>query len=700
MPRIVPIERYRNIGIIAHIDAGKTTTTERILYYTGVTHRIGDIDEGNTTTDWMVQEKERGITITSAAITAFWTPQDLPKTKDNQYLINVIDTPGHIDFTAEVIRSLRVLDGAVVVFDGVSGVEPQSETVWRQADDYKVPRMCFINKLDRMGASFVDSFNSILHKLTPNAVAMQIPIGLEANHKGIVDLLKMKAYYFEGDMGQNVIEKDIPDELKAEAKEWHDKMIEHICGNDDALMEKYLSGIEPSIEELRKALRKACIANKLVPVFCGSSLKNKGTQPLLDAVVYYLPNPLDIPAVQGHNPNTGEIVERKTDDKEPFCGLAFKIATDPFVGSLVYVRVYSGALKKGTYAYNAVSGNKERVGRLVRMHADKREEIDEILAGDIGAFVAGQAKTGQTYCDEENPIILEKVEFPDPVINAQIEPKTKDDQEKMGVALRKLTDEDPTFRVSKNEETGETIIAGMGELHLEIMIDRMRREFNVQINTGKPQVAYKETIRKEVEAEGKYIRQSGGRGQYGHCKIRVKPKERGTGFEFIDEIKGGVIPREFINPIEKGIKEALEKGIVAGYPMIDVAVTLWDGSYHEVDSSEMAFKIAGSMAVQEAARNASPVLLEPIMNCEIIMPPEYFGDVIGDVNSRRGRIEDTFDRMNLKVVKAKVPLANMFGYMTTLRSITQGRGTFTMQFHAYEEVPANIAKEIIEGRKK
>lgn len=700
MPRNYPLERYRNIGIIAHIDAGKTTTTERILYYTGVTHKIGDIDEGNTTTDWMEQEKERGITITSAAITCSWTPTDLPKTKENAYLINVIDTPGHIDFTAEVIRSLRVLDGAVVVFDGVSGVEPQSETVWRQADQYQVPRMCFVNKLDRMGASFVDSFNSILQKLTPNAVAMQIPVGLESEHKGVIDLLKMKAIYFAGDMGEKMSEEEIPAELKADAEEWRQKMLEHICGQDDVLMEKYLNGQEVSIPELRIALRKACIANKLVPVFCGSSLKNKGTQPLLDAVIYYLPNPLDIPPVEGHDPKTGEKVVRHTDDKEPLAALAFKVATDPFVGSLVYVRVYSGILKKGTYVYNISSGEKERVGRLVRMHADKREEIDEICAGDIGAFVASAARTGHTLCDEDKPVILEKVEFPDPVIQAQVEAKSKEDQEKLGVALHKLSEEDPTFQVSKNAETGETIIAGMGELHLEIMVDRMRREFNVNLTTGKPQVAYKETITAEADQEGKYIRQSGGRGQYGHCKIKLKPLERGKGFIFNNEIKGGAIPREFINPIEKGIKEAMDRGVIAGYPVIDVEVTLYDGSYHEVDSSEMAFKIAGSMAFQDGARAARPVLLEPIMKCEVVTPPDYFGDVIGDINSRRGRIEETKDRINLKVIEAKVPLANMFGYMTNLRSITQGRGTFTMQFDNYEETPQNIAKEIIEGRQK
>lgn len=698
--RTVPIEKYRNIGIIAHIDAGKTTTTERILYYTGVSHKIGDIDDGDTTTDWMEQEKERGITITSAAITCFWNPLDLPKTEENKHLINIIDTPGHIDFTAEVIRSLRVLDGAVVVFDGVSGVEPQSETVWRQADDYKVPRMCFINKLDRMGASFVNSFKSITDKLTPNAVAMQLPIGLEGDHNGVIDLLKMKAIYFEGSMGQDMKEEEIPEEMKAEAEEWREKMVEKIAGEDDALMEKYLNGDEISIDELRAAARKATIANKLVPTFCGSSLKNKGTQPLLDAIIYYLPNPLEVVAVTGTDPNSGEIVTRKTDDDEPLAALAFKVATDPFVGTIVYTRVYSGKLKKGTYVYNSTTGEKERIGRLVRMHAIKREEIDEICAGDIGAVIAGKAVTGQTLCDPDKPVLLEKVEFPEPVIDIQIEPKTKEDQEKMGVALKKLTEEDPTLQVKKNEDTGETILSGMGELHLDIMIDRMKREFKVGLNTGKPQVAYKETLRAEGASDYKYVRQSGGKGQYGHVKIKIKPLERGKGFEFINEIKGGSIPKEYIGPVEKGVKEALGKGVLAGYPLIDVAVTLWDGSYHEVDSSEMAFKIAGSMATQEAAKASSPALLEPIFAVEVVMPPEYFGDVIGDLNSRRGRVEETSDKGNLKVVDAKVPLSNMFGYMTTLRSITQGRGTFTMQFDGYEEVPQNIAKDIVEGKTK
>ncbi|HNY97959.1 MAG TPA: elongation factor G, partial [Candidatus Pacearchaeota archaeon] len=531
-------------------------------------------------------------------------------------------------------------------------------------------------------------------------VAVQIPVGLEGNHKGIIDLFRMKAIYFEGDFGQNMKEEEIPAELQESAKEWRKNMIEKIAAEDAELFEKYFGGTEPSFEELKKVLRRATLANRLVPVLCGSSLKNKGTQPLLDAVIEYLPNPLEIEAVKGTNPKTGEIEERATDDNVPFAGLAFKIATDPFVGSLVYVRVYSGILKKGTYIYNSVTGEKERAGRLVRMHADKREEIDEIRAGDIGAVVGIEVKTGQTFCDESKPIILEKVEFPDPVIEAQIEPKTKEDQEKLGAALHKLTDEDPTFRVTKDPETGETIIKGMGELHLEIMVDRMKREFGVNLTSGKPQVAFKETIKKEVEQEAKYIKQSGGRGQYGHVKIKLKPLERGQGIKFVNEIKGGIIPREFIPAVEKGVKEAADKGVIAGYPVIDAEISLYDGSYHEVDSSEMAFKIAGSMAFQDGCRKANAVLLEPIMRVEILTPPDYFGDIIGDVNSRRGRIEETKDRMNLKVVEAKVPLANMFGYMTTLRSITQGRGNFTMQFDSYEEVPQNIAKEIIEGRVK
>jgi elongation factor G len=693
-----PIQQYRNFGIIAHIDAGKTTTTERVLFYTGVSHKVGDIDDGNTTTDWMEQERERGITIVSAAVTCFWTPTGLPKTKENQYFFNLIDTPGHIDFTAEVIRSLRVLDGAVVVFDGVSGVEPQSETVWRQANDYHVPRICFINKLDRMGASFIDSLDSIHKKLTPNAVAMQIPIGLEGNHEGVVDLLAMKALYFKGQNGEIMEEAEIPANMLEEAKEWRAKMLEKIVAEDEVLMEKYLEGKEITIAEIKPVLRKATIANRLVPVYTGSALKNKGVQPVLDAVCDYLPCPLDIPAVKAIDLKTEQEVERKTDDNEPLAALAFKVATDPYVGSLVYVRVYSGILKKGTYVYNSSADEKQRIGRLVRMMANDRQEIEELPAGDIGAVVGIDAKTAQTLCDEANAVLLEKVEFPEPVIQAKIEAKTKEDQEKMSVALHKLTSEDPTFSVKKDVETGETIISGMGELHLEIMVDRMRREFKVNLDSGRPQVAYRETIRTATEGECKYVRQSGGKGQYGHVKIKLVPLERGKGFEFVDEIKGGVIPKEYIKPIEQGIRESLDKGVLAGYPITDVQVTLYDGSYHEVDSSESAFKIAASMAFKDGCKNASPVLLEPIMKVDITMPTEYFGDVIGDVNSRRGRIEDTQDSLNLKKINALVPLANMFGYMTTLRSITQGRGTFIMQFDHYEEVPSNIAKEIQEAR--
>ncbi len=603
------IKQYRNIGIIAHIDAGKTTTTERIMFYAGVSHKIGGVDDGDTVTDWMEQEKERGITIVSAAVTCFWTPTHLEKTKENENFINIIDTPGHIDFTAEVIRSLRVLDGAVVVFDGVSGVEPQSETVWRQANDYKVPRVAFINKLDRMGASFEKSLESIHKKLTPNAVALQIPIGLEENHIGSIDLLLEKALYFTGAGGETMETKDIPDEYKEQAAEWRAKMLEKVVAEDDTLMEKYLNGEDISVDELRAVLRTATIANKLVPVLCGSALKNKGVQPILNAVSYYLPNPLDVPAVEAIDLKTEETVLRKTEDDGPLAVLAFKVATDPYVGQLVYVRVYSGTLRKGTYVYNTNTGDKERVGRLVRMHSNDREEIEVLGAGDIGAIVGAKAKTADTLCDVNDQVLLEKVEFPEPVIQAKIEPKTKEDQERMGVALHKLIEEDPTFHVSKDDETGETIISGMGELHLEIMIDRMRREFNVGLNSGKPQVAYRETITADSQAESKYVRQSGGKGQYGHVKIKLRPLEEGEGFNFVDEIKGGVIPKEYIKPIKKGLIEAMDKGVVAGYPMTDIEVTLYDGSYHEVDSSESAFKIAGSMAFKEGAKKAAPILL-------------------------------------------------------------------------------------------
>ncbi len=701
MPRTYPIEKYRNIGIIAHIDAGKTTSTERILFYTGVRHKIGEVHDGEALMDWMIQEKERGITITAAATTCFWIPEDLERKKENEYRINIIDTPGHIDFTAEVQRSLRVLDGGVVIFDGVAGVEAQSETVWRQADQFKVPRICYINKMDRIGANFEKSLESIHQKLTKNAVAVQIPIGKEQDFRGVIDLIKMKAIYFQGDFGERVVEREIPSELRKEAEEWRKRMVEKIVAEDEKLLEKYLSQKEISPEELREVLRKTTLSYKLVPVFCGSSLKNIGVQPLLDGVCYYLPSPIDLPPVRGIDPKTQKEIQRYPKDDEPFSALVFKIATDPYVGSLSYFRVYSGSLKRGCYLLNSVTNEKERIGRLLRMHANYREEIEEAFAGDIAATVGLKSTlTGHTLCDERSPIILEKITFPETVISIKIEPKTKADQEKLALALKKLSQEDPTFKTRLDQETGDTVISGMGELHLEIITDRLKREFKVEANVGKPQVAYKETIKKTAEAEGKYIRQSGGRGQYGHVLLKIEPRGRGEGFEFVDQIKGGVIPQEFIPAVEKGVKEAMEKGIVAGYPMVDLKCVLYDGSFHEVDSSEFAFKIAGSIAFQEAAKKAVPVLLEPIMRLEVVVPLEFFGDVIGDISARRGRIEETKDRGNLKVISAKVPLAEMFGYATCLRSLTQGRGTFTMEFEHYEEVPSNITKEIIEGKRK
>jgi len=707
--RVYPIERVRDIGIIAHIDAGKTTVSERILFYTGISHKIGEVHNGQAIMDWMVQERERGITITSAATTCFWVPHSFEKKKEgeedkssaNEYRINIIDTPGHIDFTVEVQRSLRVLDGAVVVFDGVAGVEPQSETVWRQADKFKVSRICFINKLDRMGANFEKSIESIWKKLSPNAVALQLPIGLEDKLEGVVDLLEMKALKFEGDFGQILKFEDMPQELKEKAKEWREKLVEKIVAEDEVLMEKYLAREEISVEDLKKVLRTATINYRLIPVLCGSALKNKGVQPMLDAVVDYLPSPVELPAVKGTDPKTGGEIERNPSDTESFSALAFKIATDPYVGTLTYFRVYSGSLKKGSYVLNTSTGERERIGRILRMHANDREEVEEIFCGDIGATVGlKNTSTGHTLCDEVNPIVLEKITFPEPVISIRIEPKTKADQEKMGTALRRLMDEDPTFRVKGDIETGETIISGMGELHLDIIADRLRREFKVEANVGRPQVAFKETIKEEAEAEGKYIRQSGGRGQYGHVFLRVEPKERGKGFEFLNEIKGGIIPQEFIPAVEKGIKEAMDKGVVAGYPMVDLSCALYDGSFHEVDSSEIAFKIAGSMAFQAAAKRAKAIILEPIMKLEVVIPEEFFGDIIGDLASRRGKIEETSDRLQMKVIDAKVPLAEMFGYATSIRSLTEGRGTFTMEFDKYEEVPGNIAQEIAEGRRR
>ena len=691
MPRQYPIEKYRNIGIIAHIDAGKTTSTERVLFYTGISHKIGEVHEGTTVMDWMVQERERGITITSAAITCFWA----------DHRINIIDTPGDIDFTAEVQRSLRVLDGAVVIFDGVAGVEPQSETVWRQADKFLVPRICFINKIDRMGASFEKSLGSIWKKLTKDAVALQIPIGEEGELKGVIDLLEMKAVYFDGDFGQIVRKEEIPAELQARAKEWRDKALEKIAAEDEALMEKYVGGEELVVEDLKKVLRKATLANKLVPVFTGSALKNMGVQPVLDGVVDYLPSPADVPAIEGIDPKTGEKISRKPLDSELFSALAFKVASDPYVGTLTYFRVYSGTLKKGSYLLNTTTGEKERISRILRMHAAEREEVDELYAGDIAATVGlKNTSTGHTLSAESTPIVLEKISFPEPVISIRIEPKTKADQEKMGFALHRLSEEDPTFRVNSDLETGETIISGMGELHLEIIVDRMKREFGVGAAVGRPQVAYKETIRAKAEAETKYVRQSGGRGQYGHVLLRVEPKAEGEGFEFVDAIKGAAIPREYIPAVQKGVQEAMDKGVLAGYPVIDVKATLYDGSYHEVDSSEFAFKIAASMAFQDAAKKASLVLLEPVMHLEVTCPADFLGDVIGDLSSRRGRIEETEDRIDLKVIKAKVPLREMFGYATNLRSLTEGRGTFTMEFERYEEVPANITQEVIEGKRR
>ncbi|MEI6280551.1 MAG: elongation factor G [bacterium] len=716
MERDYPLEKVRNIGIIAHIDAGKTTTTERVLFYTGVSHKIGEVHDGETTTDWMEQERERGITITSAAVTCFWTPTyaDI-KDKSKKHRFNIIDTPGHIDFTVEVKRSLRVLDGAVVVFDGVAGVEPQSETNWRYADEAKVPRVCFVNKLDRTGASFEHSFATILDRLTKKAVRMQIPIGLEEKHEGVVDLLKMKAYYFEGEMGNKVIEKEIPAELKADADKYHSELVEKIVETDEVMMTEYLEGVIPNIDVLKKTLRKAVINNEIFPVYAGSALKNKGVQLVLDAVVDYLPAPTDIPPIPGTNPDTEEPMVRHADDKEPFAALAFKVATDPFVGQIIFFRVYSGTLTAGSYVYNPRTRNKERIGRILRMHANDREEVKQVFAGEIAAAVGlKDTITSDTICDEANPIELDRIVFPEPVISLRIEPKTKADQEKMGMALNRLAQEDPTFKVTSDQETGETIIAGMGELHLEIIVDRMKREFTVEANVGKPQVAYRETITNTSEAEGKYIKQSGGRGNYGHVKIKVKPMEmltkeeledlpkntkRSMGYEFVNTIKGGVIPQEYIAPCEKGFKEGLDRGVLAGFKLVNVSVELWDGSYHEVDSNEMAFKIAASMAVQDACKRATPVILEPMMKVEVVTPDKFMGDVTGNLSSKRGLIEGMEDRGMNKVIKAIVPLSEMFGYMTGLRSMTEGRASFTMEFFRYDIVPNNVAETIIAARK-
>ncbi|MGC8651252.1 MAG: elongation factor G [Minisyncoccia bacterium] len=696
MEEFYPLEKIRNIGFIAHIDAGKTTTTERVLYYTGISHKIGQIDDGNTVMDWMVQERERGITITSAATTCFWIPTYRNGDANYKTRINIIDTPGHIDFTAEVQRSLRVLDGAVVIFDGVAGVEPQSETVWHQADKFNVPRMCFINKLDRTGANYEKDLESIRERLTIHAQPVNLPIGIEDKFEGVIDLIQMKAFYFEGDNGETVVSKDIPENLKTQAEQWQKLLIEKIVENDEELLTKYLEGQNPTEEEMRRVLRKATIEGTIVPVFCGSSYKNKGVQLLIDGIVDYLPSPKDLPPVEGTDPKTGESIMRQADDNEPFAALAFKVASDPYVGTLTYFRVYSGILNKGSYILNATNSNQERIGRLLRMHANQREELEVVKAGDIAATVGlKNTITGDTLCDPDHPIILEKISFPEPVISMKIEPDTKEDQEKMGVVLKKLADEDPTFRVSGDTETGETIISGMGELHLEILADRMKREFNLNIKTGKPQVAYRETIKKSVESEGKYIRQSGGRGQYGHVWLKLEPLERGQKFEFVNNIKGGIIPQEYIPAVEKGVKEAMDKGIVAGYPMTDVRVTLYDGSYHEVDSSDFAFKIAGSMAFQDGAKRAEPVLLEPIMKIEITIPEKFLGDIIGDLNAKRGKIENIGERAMMKVIDAKIPLAEMFGYATNIRSMTEGRGTFNMEFSHYEEVPRHIIEQIV-----
>jgi elongation factor G len=690
MARQVSLAKTRNIGIIAHIDAGKTTVTERILFYTKKIYKIGEVHEGAATMDWMPQEQERGITITAAATTAFW----------GDHRINIIDTPGHVDFTVEVERSLRVLDGAVVVFDGVAGVEPQSETVWRQADRYNVPRFCFINKLDRTGADFWRCVDSITERLGAKPVPVQIPIGSEDQFRGVVDLINMRAITYGSDLGDKIVEGDVPAELLEQAVQYRHAMIEAAAEMDDELTHKYLEGAELTPEEIRRGLRLGTLQNKFVPVLTGSALKNKGIQPMLDAVIDYLPSPLDVPPMIGQHPSTGADVLRTVDDSEPFSALAFKIAADPFVGKLAFFRVYSGTLKSGSYVLNATKGTKERIGRILLMHANHREEIEEVYAGDIAAAVGlKETFTGDTLADPDKPVILESMTFPEPVIEVKIEPKTKADQDKLAIALGRLAEEDPTFRVKTDPESGETLIAGMGELHLDVLVDRMTREFKVAANIGKPQVSYRESIRRAAQGNGRHVRQTGGKGQYGHAVIKVEPAEKGSGYEFVDKIVGGTIPREYIKPIDQGIREALQTGIYAGYPMVDVKVTLVDGSYHDVDSSEMAFKIAGSLAIKDAVDKADPTILEPIMRVEVIMPEEFMGDVIGDLNSRRGQIEGmetrgTGDGHRTQVVRAFVPLAQMFGYATDLRSMTQGRATYSMEFSHYAEVPASIASEL------
>ncbi|MGF7186149.1 elongation factor G [Desulfitispora alkaliphila] len=689
MAREFSLEKTRNIGIMAHIDAGKTTTTERILFYTGRIHKIGETHEGASQMDWMEQEQERGITITSAATTCQW----------NDHRVNIIDTPGHVDFTVEVERSLRVLDGSVAVFCSVGGVEPQSETVWRQADKYGVPRIAYINKMDRVGADFFRGVDMIKDRLGANPVPIQIPIGSEENFQGIIDLVKNKAIIYVDDLGQTSNETEIPEELKEQAAEYREKLLEAIAETDEELMMKYLEGEELTTEEIKGAIRQATINVDIIPVACGSSFKNKGVQPLLDAVIDYMPAPTDVPDIRGVKPETEEEDKRRSSDDEPFSALAFKIMADPYVGKLAFFRVYSGVLNSGSYVYNSTKGKKERIGRILQMHANTREEVSQVYSGDIAAAVGlKDTSTGDTLCDEKNPIILETMIFPDPVISVAIEPKTKADQEKMGLALQRLAEEDPTFRVHTDEETGQTIIAGMGELHLEVIVDRLLREFKVDGNVGKPQVAYRETIRETAKVEGKFVRQSGGRGQYGHVWIELEPMEPGFGYEFVNKIVGGVVPREYVPAVDSGIKEAMQNGILAGYEAIDIKATLYDGSYHDVDSSEMAFKIAGSMAFQSGSKKAKPVILEPIMKVEVVVPEEYMGDVIGDLNSRRGRVEGMEARGGAQVIKSYVPLSEMFGYATDLRSKTQGRGNYVMQYDHYEEVPKSIAEEIIEKR--
>lgn len=697
MGRLIPLERTRNIGIMAHIDAGKTTTTERILFYTGRVHKIGETHEGAATMDWMVQEQERGITITSAATTCYWEGSEH---QFDKHRINIIDTPGHVDFTVEVERSLRVLDGSVAVFCAKGGVEPQSETVWRQADKYHVPRMAYVNKMDITGADFYHVIDMMKTRLNANAVPIQLPIGFEDTFQGMIDLIKMRAIVYDDALGKEEEFVEIPADMKEKAEEYRAALVEAVAESDDELMMKYLEGEELTEEEILAGIRKATIACKMTPVCCGSSYKNKGVQPMLDAVIQFMPAPTDVPNIKGVNPETGEEDERPSSDEAPFSALAFKIATDPFVGKLAFFRVYSGTLTAGSYVYNSTKGKRERIGRILQMHANHREEIEQVYSGDIAAAVGlKDTTTGDTLCDEKNEIILESMVFPDPVISVAVEPKTKADQEKMGIALQKLAEEDPTFRVHTDPETSQTIISGMGELHLDIIVDRLLREFKVGCTVGNPQVAYRETIRKAVKSEGKFVRQSGGKGQYGHCWLEITPRKPGEGFLFENKVVGGAIPKEYIAPIEAGVKEAMENGVVAGYPMVDIAVTVYDGSYHEVDSSEMAFKIAGSMGFKSGAEKANPVILEPYMKVEITVPEEYMGDVIGDVNSRRGRIEGMEARNGAQVINAFVPLAEMFGYATDLRSKTQGRGNYSMEVDHYEDVPRNIAEAIIAKNK-